>query len=404
MTFSFFLKEPQKGVSRGKQKDTPIMLIVSSNGHKYKKYIGISVLPDDFKKQRTKDGKINEKLKAIENYLNTKLDPYSTGDEIKAAMDGALKVAFRATGKEKEPMDVSRKNVMPESSAPTFWEYFHEWAERDVPSKRQRKNICALIGRLMGEQDGWKDIDTAYYFRLTQKMNAEGYAVNYQGSVISRLKSVMSEGYKLKYHTNADYHQFTRRSEQPDTIYLTKKELDALWKLELRDPMERRVRDLFLIGCYTAMRFSDYSRITTENIKGGYIYSTQKKTAGSVIVPASPRVLAILKRNGGSAPFVNQIVFNREIKTVCCRAKINEKVEVTRSRGDRHVTELQPKYKLVSSHTARRTGCTLMYQSGVPASQVMLISGHKTESAFMRYIRTGKEENAKAMAKNPFFK
>ena len=408
MTFAFYLFSPQKGVSRGKQKETPLRLIVSSNGRKYKKFIGISVLPDDFKKQRTKDEKINEKLKAIENYLNTKLDPYSTGDEIKAAMDDALKLAFRATGKgekENEPKAVyTDKTGIDSKGAPTFWEYFHEWAGRDVPSKRQRKNICSLIGRLMGEQDGWKDIDTAYYFRLTQKMNADGYAVNYQGSVISRLKSVMSEGYKLKYHTNADYHQFTRRSEQPDTIYLTKKELDALWELELKDPMEQRVRDLFLIGCYTAMRFSDYSRITMENIKGGYIYSTQKKTAGSVIVPASPRVLAILKRNGGAAPAVNQIVFNREIKTVCCRAKINEKVEVTKSKGDRHVTELQPKYKLVSSHTARRTGCTLMYQSGVPASRVMLISGHKSESAFMRYIRTGKEENARAMASNPFFK
>lgn len=400
MTFSFFLKEPQRGVSRGKQKETPIMLIVSSNGHKYKKYIGISVLPDDFKKQRTKDEETNRKLKVIENHLNALLTPYSTGEEIKAEIDKAIKVAFKGTGMEKE----SRPKVAVNCGKPTFWEYFHEWAERDVPSKRQRKNICSLVSRLMGEKDDWGGIDTAYYFRLTQKMNGEEYAVNYQGSVISRLKSVMSEGYKLKYHANADYHQFTRRSEQPDTIYLTKKELDALWDLELKDPMECRVRDLFLIGCYTAMRFSDYSRLTMENIRDGFIYSTQKKTAGSVIVPASPRVLAILKRNGGAAPFVNQIVFNREIKTVCCRAKINEKVEVTKSKGDRHVTELQPKYKLVSSHTARRTGCTLMYQSGVPASQVMLISGHKTESAFMRYIRTGKEENAKAMAKNPFFK
>jgi integrase len=256
----------------------------------------------------------------------------------------------------------------------------------------------------MGRADNWDAIDTGYYFRLIQRINDAGYSVNYQGSIVSRLKSVMSEGFKLKYHGNSDFHQFTRRSEQPDTIYLTKNELEKLWNLDLNDRMERRVRDLFLLGCYTAMRFSDYSRLSFDNIRDGFIHMTQKKTSSSVVLPASPRVMAILKRNGGAAPKIQQAVFNREIKVVCCKAGMNEAIEVTKSKGAGHISEFKPKYTQVSSHTARRTGCTLMYQSGVPASQVMLISGHKSESAFYRYIRTGKEENAKALADNPFFK
>ena len=152
------------------------------------------------------------------------------------------------------------------------------------------------------------------------------------------------------------------------------------------------------------MRFSDYSRLSEDNIRNGMIYMTQKKTAGRVVVPASPKVIAILRRNGGAAPKMPQAVLNRVIKIVCFKARIFDKIEVTKSRGGRHETSMKEKYELVSSHTARRTAATLLYQSGVPAAQVMQLTGHKTEAEFYKYIRTTKEENAAALKDNPFFK
>ena len=396
MTFAFYPNAPQKGVRRSEQKETPLRLIISHRGQKYKKFIGISVLPADFVKQRTKDAEVNKRLNAIEIRLREKLTEFSTPEEIKGAVEYALS--------EVKPEKETGAGVSGAPKIPTFWEYFTEWADRDTPQKRPRKNTRNLISALMGETADWEGVDTSFYFLLMQKMKEAGYSVNYMGSVVAKLKTVMSEGYKLKYHKNTDYHQFTRITEQPTTVYLTMAEVDALWNLELKDEMERRVRDLFLVGVYSAMRFSDYSRLSKENIRGGYIYFTQKKTAGRVVIPAAPRLVAILKRNGGRAPVVNQTVFNREIKTVCMRAGIHQKVEVTKSKGDRHITEMKPKYTQVSSHTARRTGATLMYQSGVPASQVMAVTGHRSESAFMRYIRTTAEENAKLMKSNAFFR
>ena len=291
-----------------------------------------------------------------------------------------------------------------ETKAPSFYEYFEEWAGRDTPQKRQRKNSLKLVRECMGDRNDWKDIDTAFYFRLVQKLKAKDYSVNYIGSVIKKLKTVMSEGYKLKYHTNTDYHLFKSPTEQADTVYLTKDEVGRLWELDLNDELEAKVRDLFLLGCYTAMRFSDYSRLRLENIRRGMIYFTQQKTGGAVVLPASPKVVVILKRNGGVAPMVGQEVLNRKIKEICFKARIFEKVECTKSKGDRKVTELVEKYTLVSSHTARRTAATLLYQSGVPASQVMMITGHKDETSFFKYIRTTKEQNAQMLANNPFFK
>lgn len=43
-------------------------------------------------------------------------------------------------------------------------------------------------------------------------------------------------------------------------IYLTKDELKALYDMPLSG-MKERVQDLFLIGCYTAMRYDEFSKI-----------------------------------------------------------------------------------------------------------------------------------------------
>lgn len=391
MNISFNLKDQKADTSA-------VRLIVTHKGKVYRKYTGISVKTKQWRKTR-RDGQWptnpddSSQLKAIKLALEERLNEYSTEDEILLAIDQVL------SGKSGhyKPMDamIDRK--------PTFWQYFKEWSERDVPGQRQRRNTCKLIGELMGTTTNWEGVNEAYYFRLIQRMNDREYSKNYQGAVIAKLRTVMSEGYKLRYHRNDEFTRFKRFVEQPDTVYLTEAEIERLWELELKDDMERRVRDLFLIGVYTAARFSDYSHLSEKNISNGFITFTQKKTSDSVVIPLSQKVAAILERNGGEAPVVNQTVFNREIKTVCMRAGINEKVQVTKSKGNRHETATEPKWKLVSSHTARRTGATLLYKSGVPTRQVMLITGHRSEQAFKQYIRITKEENAALLANNPFF-
>lgn len=378
-----------------------IRLIISHEGRKYKKATGLTIDPALWNQKarslraKCKDAKVYERLRLIDLRMAEK---EATGEvppeeAIIYAIYGEDAAESPEIGREKE-----------KGTGVSFYEYFDEWANRETPQKRQRRNTLKLIRECMGDSWDWADIDTAFFFRLVQKLKAREYSVNYIGSIAKKLKTVMSEGYKLKYHTNTDYRQFSAPMEEASTVYLTREEVDRLWNLGLSDETERKCRDLFLLGCYTAMRFSDYSRLTLDNIRDGMIYFTQKKTAGRVVVPASPRVLAILKRNGGEAPKVGQEVLNRTIKVVCFKARIFDKVEVTKSKGGRHETRLVEKYTQVSSHTARRTAATLLYQSGVPASAVMQLTGHKTETDFYKYIRTTREENARMLAENPFFK
>ncbi len=390
MTFAFYLKTPQKGCPPSKQKASPLVLIVSHCGVKYKKQVGISVRPCEFKHQKTRDEAVNKRLRSMENLLQEELDHSSTGEEIKAALERAVRGM------------TPRKRVV--RSVPSFWEYFQEWSERDNPSIRQRKLAFRNISRLMGQAENWESIDSSYHYRLVQKMNAAHFALNYRWRTVQQLRTVLNEGLKLKYHGNVDFKSWKNPKETPEAVYLTQKEVDRLWNLDLKDPALCKARDLFVLGVYTSARFSDYSRLSLDMIQDGIIHFRQRKTAGKVLIPASPRVVRILQRNGGKAPKMSLQTFNERIKRVCREAGICDVIEISRSVGEKRILERKPKFEMVSSHTARRTGATLLYQSGIPASQCMMLTGHRKESTFYRYIKTTMEENARMLQKASFFK
>ena len=390
MNYAFYLKD------KNKREGTPLVLVVTHGGKVYKKQIGVTVRPADFKKQRTRDESVNEKLRLIKAALDERLNQFSTEQEIKSAIAAAMLIKDGGVPQEKKKKE-GRGRV-------SFWAYFQEWSERESSQVRQRRLCYNNISKFMGTGFDWEDVDSAFHFRLVQKMQDAGFALNYQWKTVSQLKTVMNEGFKLKFHASTDYQNFKARREETDTVYLTREEVERLWKYTPRGALDRKARDLFLLGVYTAARFSDYSRLSTDMIQDGVIRFHQVKTAGSVLIPASPRVVEILKRNGGRAPDIAQQHLNEWIKRVCEKVGIDSPVEISKTVGVRRETEIKKKYELVTSHTARRTGATLLYMTGVPLQQVMLITGHKDEKSIRRYLRLTKEENVALLKDNPFFK
>ena len=85
-------------------------------------------------------------------------------------------------------------------------------------------------------------------------------------------------------------------------------------------------------------------------------------------------------------------------------AGIVQKVEHKEIKGAKKVTTLIEKYKLISTHTARRTGATLMYLDGLDPLSIMKITGHRTEKEFLKYIRVGAEENASRISSSAYFR
>lgn len=373
--------------------ESPIRVSITHNGMQYRKAVGITTATKFWKKEKTGNPTKDAALRVIRTGLEECLDEFSDEKAILRALE-------RVEGGKWSDVP-SRPLKGPKR--PSFWAYFEEWASRDNPAKRQRMLAYRLIGELMGMEDDWEDIDTAFHTRLLQKMNEKKYSKNYQGTMVAKIKTVMSEGYKLKYHTNEDFRSFAKPSNETDSVYLTAAELDRLWKLELKDPMEAKCRDLLILGCYSGARWEDFSQLSKANCQGKELRYIQRKTGARVVLPLSPRIKEVLKRNGGHAPSVCDVVFNREIKTVCQRARINTPVEVRISKGEGYEQKKVPKWKMVSSHTCRRTCCTLLAQLGVSLNLIMQVSGHKSLSSLQKYLRSSLVDATKLLSKLEFF-
>jgi integrase len=71
------------------------------------------------------------------------------------------------------------------------------------------------------------------------------------------------------------------------------------------------------------------------------------------------------------------------LKEVASLANIKELIETTITRGGKVEKSVLPKFKLISTHTARRSFATNLYIADIPAISIMKITGHKTERSFM---------------------
>lgn len=209
-----------------------------------------------------------------------------------------------------------------------------------------------------------------------------------------------------------------------DAIYLTSKEIEQLHKVKLEGTMAA-IRDRFVIGCVTGLRYSDYSRFGPGHLHSGIISILTKKRNKKVVIPVHRFVVEILRRNKNELPEAATLrYFNMMLPSIGLKAGIRTPVQVERieiekpagfnacdliedfDQGNRRIvkTVTIPKHELITTHTARRSFATNAYLAGIPAAKIMLITGHTTENSFFRYIRIGATENAKELKGHEFFK
>lgn len=274
----------------------------------------------------------------------------------------------------------------------------------------------------------WEDINEQLIDEFVLYMENYGYmkkTVNKNLAVFSAmLNTAFKEGFRFKTSVLDHFPKLhVTREDKVVEIYLTEEELQALYEMPLSGK-EDKARDVFLVGCYTSQRFSDYSRITERNISFhdgvGIITLTQQKTGTEVSIPIlNDNLIRIFEKYDYNLPYINNNRLNDTIKVVLEKLSetvpslkqematkltlVNQKMEgqnrVSYKRNE-HSEALVPRYRLATTHTARRTGITLMYLSKMLDShEMMSISGHKTESVFNDYIKISGIELATSIAK-----
>lgn len=280
----------------------------------------------------------------------------------------------------------------------------------------------------------FNDVDMQCYYDFTSylktktKMVGEeevfnGYSINTVGKCIKQLKAILNAAETEGYHHNSLYKnkKFKGTRIEVDNVYLTREELDKL--MELKFPEQRTgkeiARDIFMVGCWTAQRISDYNNISKDAIQTlkkrtivdvpnperpgetmpvvqekeiTYISIRQQKTGAKVAIPCSTELLGILQKYDYQLPHLEDQVINRYLKELCKDAGIDSMVQIEETKGGTPKKVWKPKYDLVHSHTARRTGATLMYLSGMDVYDITKITGHSSTKMLKKYIKADELE------------
>lgn len=211
---------------------------------------------------------------------------------------------------------------------------------------------------------------------------------------IGTLKRLLEIAHENDLHENTAYKakkEFRTKRENVDNVYLSENELTILENYDFsKNERLGNIRDWFLIGCWTGLRYSDFKSLKRENIKQNQIIIEQQKTGQKVaisldITETIPKILA--QRNGNFPPLISNQKFNKHVKEVLKMAGINEPTTIYETIGGKRVGTTAEKHEFVTAHTARRSFATNLYLRRVPITQIMAATGHKTEKEFMKYIK-----------------
>lgn len=255
-----------------------------------------------------------------------------------------------------------------------------------------------------------------------------GLMPNAINSYMTDVRTVAKAAYEDKLTKCDDFRHsdFVPKKEEVDNIYLAPEQIQEMLELDLstkeavRERLEaldisedekltqlskcrithirtlEHVRDVFIVGCLTGQRVSDYSRICEDmitEINGvEFILLTQQKTDKKVYIPMDRRVRQILDKYDGKLPHIHPNEMNKLIKTVGLMLGWTHDCGFDGKR-------LNPKRgrrfcDMLLSHTARRSFATNAYKAGVPLSSIQAITGHSSEAQLRRYLKLDAEEKA----------
>jgi integrase len=206
----------------------------------------------------------------------------------------------------------------------------------------------------------------------------------YIKTLLSLVKAMARNAGIDGYAVDTTYDDVDIDDEEGTSIYLTLNEITRIYYFIGLTKKQQRIRDLFIVGCLTALRYSDYSTLEKDNFNGDFITKITKKTHKKVIIPIHDYVKEIYERYDGVISTKLSVQhFNRYLKIITKKIGLNDSITYSYTKGGKIITLTKEKWELISSHTARRSAATNMFLTGrFKTYEIMKITGHTTEKSF----------------------
>ncbi len=231
------------------------------------------------------------------------------------------------------------------------------------------------------------------------------------------IKLLLKKSYKEDLHSNTIFtdEEFGVKRVKTIIIALNEKQVQLISDCDLNEHVEElkkekitlefadKVKDWFLVACYSSLRWSDFTSIEPENIinKGEdyFIKIETQKGKKEVTIPINKKLFELLAKYNNTAPVMSSQKFNDTIKVICRLAGLTQSVDVSVHDKGKVNKDKLPLYSKISAHSGRRTWASINYHKGFPMLLLMACTGHSKESTFLSYIGVSSEDKADRLMK-----
>lgn len=210
---------------------------------------------------------------------------------------------------------------------------------------------------------------------------------------IINLKIFLSWAQSREYPVHASYPKWKIIQREYEPIALTMAELEKLEQKELTETHIDIGRDYLALECRTGQRISDLKRFNVADYTDHVWSFTQYKGRGTRRKEETMNVyftgyckpaLFILAKHKFEMPAISEQKLNKNIRTACKLAGIDEEMYTERWVGNKCVRFYGKKYEFISTHTGRKTFITLGLQFMEP-EMVMNLAGLKSYQTLKKY-------------------
>ena len=367
------------------KKETYILIYISYHSKFCKLNTGLKILANNwnFKKQRVKpqSSKSNEVNRILVSLLNTAEKTYlSLVDQGIYITNDLLKQQFKSNTTPQKKLDIFNffdNHIKTQK----------QLAKSTLSDYRQTLNTLKEFEKNTKYLVEFESIDLTFYDNFkTFVLEHQGYSINTFGKRIKVIKTFMKDALDRKLHNNIDFQHknFKTTEEIKKKMYLNISDIKKLinTKFELKSLEE--VRDVFLLICLLGIRVSDFNQLNKSNItkkKEGYTFNFQcQKTKNFLNIPIHLKGMEIVKKYKYQLPEINENTINNNIKKIAEISGIDD--EFTNTDGT------FKKYEIITTKIGRISFATNAYlNTEMPKRSIMIITGHKKESSFDRYVQ-----------------
>lgn len=385
--------------------EKPIHMIIRLNGKTYIYNTKETVLSRDWNKSRQRT-KSNQELNNRLDYI------YMTSKEAFRQFLHNHKYKAPTPQQAKQMLHLEFNKELVRDSKHNILAYIKKYRKLIMKNNTKTYEAYDQLANCIREFNRdllFTDVTMNEYYKLIEFLEVKkNYKLNSIGKIIKCLKVVFRASHEEDIHTNTVYthRRFKVPKENVFNVYLNDKELDEISKLNLLGDIDK-VRDLFLLASFTGLRVSDVRNIKLSDIHEEHIEMLTKKTKKRVVLPFTHRIVKAIKKkyshNPNSLPYLDNQFFksnkhNKYIKDICSKVdSLHIDIHKQYTKGGHIVKEVNPKYNMISFHTARRSFISNLVLQGIPIVDIMKCSGHSKTESLLQYVKVKPLDSIKSI-------